>query len=177
MLTFASVKYNKSQLELGATVIPRKIMKTTTFNPENIFVSFHIGRGGRFHNQGHVSFINEMDFEDLIIANVNDGKLFLNDTVYDPETDIETELPREQWTYTDAAGNVILEAGEADEKTGRINFDGDYDTDVTRTLDECNEKEWNALIHAYNDMEYMSDELIAGIEEYCKENGIELNER
>lgn len=136
---------------------------TTNFNSESIYVSFHIGRGGHFHNQGHVSFIGEMDFDDLVRANINDGKLFVNDSVYNPETDEETELPRDKWTYTDGAGNTILEEGEADQKTGCIDFDGQYDTDYTRRLSDCGDKEWNAIIKAFEDGEYMGDELKAAV--------------
>lgn len=30
------------------------------------YISFHIGRGGSFNNQGHLSFSGEEDFQDLI---------------------------------------------------------------------------------------------------------------
>lgn len=144
---------------------------------EPIYVAFHIGRGGMFHNPGNKTFLGELDYEDLIRENVNDGKLFIEDTSYDPETDAETDLPREEWYATDGAGNIIIEKGDLDRKTGCINFDGAYDTDYAKTIEDLDEKEWEAIINAYNGMEYMSDELVAAIREYCNEHGIELEER
>lgn len=135
-----------------------------------IYVSFHIGRGGQFHNQGHKSFIGELDYEDLVRENVNDGKLFIVNSSYDPETDTETELPREEWYATDGAGNVIIEAGELDRKTGRINFDGDYDTDYASTTDDLDEEEWEILTKEYEDaVTFMTEKLKKEIEKYISE--------
>lgn len=116
---------------------------------EPIYVAFHIGRGGHFNNPGHVTFLGFHDFEDIIRMAVNDGKLFINDTDYNPEADVETELPREKWTATDAAGNTLLEEGELDRKTGRIEFDTIYDADYVTTLEDLDEREWDALVKAY----------------------------
>ena len=116
---------------------------------EPVYVAFHIGRGGHFRNPGHLTFLGFHDFEDIIRMAVNDGKLFINDTDYDPETDVETELPRERWTATDAAGNTLLEEGELDGKTGRIEFDTIYDADYATTLEDLDEREWHALAKAY----------------------------
>lgn len=125
---------------------------------ERLFVRFHIGRGGRFNNQGHLSFVNEDNFQDLISACAD--KLFDAKSIYDEETETETELPEDEWNYHDAGGKILVKGREAMEAdTGRLDWDGLYDTDYVKTTDELNDNEIECLWEEYCHEAWMSDEL------------------
>ena len=144
-------------------------MKTT----DNIFVSFHKGRGGRFHNAGYITFRGEYDFQKLL--QLCSDVLFEVKETFDEDGN-EVALPENEWYVHDGTENHLLDGkAEMEAKTGCLDFDGEYDTDYTRTLDECGEKEWDALETAYNSTEkhFMSEELIEAIEDYF---GIEEEE-
>lgn len=133
-----------------------------------IYVSFHVGRGGRFHNPGHLTFIGEYDFQSLIAERSH--KLTICDTIWDDSQNMEIILPDDEWKLVDSGSNVILEGRKAIEaKKGVLEFDTIYDKDYTITLDECDEKEWNALLNSYEnavERNYMSDDLQNEIKEY-----------
>lgn len=137
-----------------------------TYN--EIYVSFHVGRGGRFHNPGHITFIAECDFQELIVNRSSD--LFLCNTTWDEDKDEEVELAPEDWKLVDTGSNVILRGRKAIEaKKGVLEFDTIYDKDYTITLDECDEKEWDALRYAYEkplERYGMSEDLQREIREY-----------
>lgn len=125
---------------------------------ERLFVRFHIGRGGRFNNQGHLSFVNEDNFQDLIDACAD--KLFDTTSVYDGETDTEIELPENEWNYHDAGGKILVQGREAMEaETGRLDWDGLYDTDYVTTTDDLFDNEIECLWEEYCHEAWMSDEL------------------
>lgn len=118
--------------------------------PEPIYVSFHIGRGGRFHNPGHLTFRGEEDFQ-YLIAECSDSCIIISEDV-DGNT-----LPDEDWTLEDHGGNVILQGrSEIDARTGRLEWDGEYDTDYTTTADELSDEEIEAIKVSGA---YISDEL------------------
>jgi len=102
-------------------------------------IKFHIGRGGRFYNQGHLSFkgIQEIDEGDVFYS------LFLND---------ETKE-----YYTETGSEVGLTEEGAATGIGRIDIDGDYDTTYTTTVDELTEKEIEVL---RDDSDYDAKEII-----------------
>lgn len=141
-------------------------MKT---NNENgvMYVSFHIGRGGHFGNQGYLSFTGEEDFQDLI-RRCSDVCLIV-DTAID-ENDVEYELPKDKWHLDDLGSNVILEGRDKIEAlTGILDWDGDYNTDYVTTTDDLSEKELDVLYKAYLDEEWMSEDLK---DEICNQMGL-----
>lgn len=148
-----------------------------TYN--EIYVSFHMGRGGRFHNPGYITFLGEYDFQKLIEE--DSDKLILCDTAWDDEKDEEVALDPEDWKMVDTGSNVILEGkDEIEAKKGVLEFDTIYDKDYTRTLDECNDDEWAALKRVYDDeidrKFYLSADLQAAIKDYfCIEEAMEIN--
>lgn len=116
-------------------------MKKIYFNSETI-VAFHIGRGGRFNNPGHLSFVGEHkigDFTDnlwsptIIDENAEDGY-------------IDDERPEAEWTCEsgDSVGltNAMVASG-----IGRIEYDGEYDTTYTMYLKDVEQdsREWDAI--------------------------------
>lgn len=127
---------------------------------KQLFVRFHVGRGGRFNNQGHLSFVNEDNFQDLISACKDDANLFEVNSVYDVETDTEKDLPEEEWYLYDAGNKILVQGKEAMEaETGCLDWDGEYDTDYVKTTDELNDKEIECLWEEYCKDAWMSDEL------------------
>lgn len=141
-------------------------MKT---NNENgvMYVSFHIGRGGHFGNQGYLSFTGEEDFQDLI-RRCSDVCLIV-DTAID-ENDVEYELPEDKWHLDDLGSNVILEGRDKIEAlTGILDWDGDYNTDYVTTTDNLSEKELDVLYKAYLDEEWISEDLK---DEICNQMGL-----
>ena len=129
-------------------------MTTATNNNESkIYVSFHIGRGGHFHNPGHLSFHGEEDFQDLI-RRCSDVCMIIDTDENDKP------LADEDWKLVDTGSNVILEGREEIEAmTGRLEWDTIYDTDYVTTTDDLSEAEEDAIWEAYKNEEYMSDEL------------------
>ena len=139
---------------------------------KTIYLSFKVGRGGRFHNPGYVTFLGEFDFQELINRCSDD--LMLIDTTWDEETYEEVPLPESEWKMVDTGDNIILEGKyEIEAKTGVLDFDGDYDKAYTITLDEVwRDEEWEALRKAFKDdwSESMSAELRAAIIDHFDEN-------
>lgn len=118
----------------------------------NIFVHFHIGRGGRSNNQGHKEYrgtgkpmqdlMNEYGF---IISEDENGK----------------QLPDSEWKFVDGGDNVILEGREAIEApTGILEWDGEYNTDIVEYLSECSDEEYHLIIDAYNRRNYVDEDVI-----------------
>lgn len=97
---------------------------------QRTIVAFHTGRGGRFNNAGHVTFMGEKNFQDLI--SMNSENLFEQNRV----------KGRFSKPYlTDLNGQVIVEAEDFNALVGTLNFDNDYDTDCACYLDECSDEE------------------------------------
>ena len=133
---------------------------------EIIYVSFHIGRGGRFHNAGYVTFRGEYDFQKLL--NICSDVLFEVKETFDEDGN-EVTLAENEWYVHDCTGRHLLDGrSEMEARTGVLNFDEDYDTDVTRKLEDCDDKEWDALRRAYftNERLFMSEPLKTAIREY-----------
>src|ERR1035437_6185732 len=108
-------------------------MKTTKQSisfSENEIVCFHIGRGGRFNNEGHLTFEGVKS-----ITQTSDyDKLFIDEDATD-----DTE-------FRDGGGNgVELTLGEANTGIGRINIDNGYDTTYTCMIKDLDESEINAI--------------------------------
>lgn len=128
-------------------------MKTTINYSENTILCFHIGRGGRFNNPGHLSFdgtkkITETsDFSNLYPPKFKNG----ND-------DLKTL--KAEWL--DEIGNSVELTNEMIKTgVGRINIDNDFDTTYTTYLKDLTENEIDAIMEAKPwDLDYIKEALI-----------------
>ncbi len=85
-------------------------------------VKFHIGRGGRFYNGGHLSFLGFEGLNEHDIQNC-----FLN---------METK------EFEDGQGNSVgLTEGEYESGIGTVDHDGEYNSTYAKYLGDCTEKE------------------------------------
>lgn len=92
---------------------------------------FHTGRGGQFHNPGHVTFVKFGTIQD----SENWHQYFFRD---------------EENKWYDEGGNE-LDCQINEDGTGYINDDNDYDTDHWVKEDELNAKQIEAIKRAiYN---------------------------
>jgi hypothetical protein len=134
--------------------VGKNIMNTSAVNHkgERIIVAFHIGRGGRFHNQGHSTYIGEKNFQDLIQLRSND--LFYRDR------DMFGRFCKPY--IVDCNDTTIVEAEDMTALVGKLDYDGDYDSHVACYLDECDEE---TLKQIADSGEWLSSE----IKEYIKE--------
>lgn len=151
-------------------------------------VAFHIGRGGKFHNQGFLSFIGKNkigDFTDnlfLNYENLDDVKKAIKDRpnlekkfdkcLNDDNFSFFEKLGFDfgEKVYFDGGGNQV-ELTEKEEETGigRINIDHDYDTTYTTYLDECDQKEVEAIL---NSSQWNSKSLL---EQFFAENDVKMD--
>ena len=121
--------------------------------PDDKIVAFHIGRGGRFHNQGHKSFM-------LHVNRLSD--CFTNDSFIMEENSEGDTLPDEEWLLCDNGGNVILKGRDnIESETGILDWDGEYDTDIIKYVSECDENELRLLILAYENKKLDDDVMVA----------------
>lgn len=111
-----------------------------------IIVAFHVGRGGRFHNAGHKTFIGEMDFQELISRN--------DSNLYKQNRDRNGRFCKPY--FTGAGGNIVDASEDIRGEVGYLNFDGQYDTDSCEYLDNCSEEELRIII---NSGRYVSNDL------------------
>lgn len=140
---------------------------------ERKIVAFHIGRGGRFNNAGFLRFLgekrigdftedlypgyeNERDFKDRLGWDQSfDGIPCILDcfTNRDLET-LEksygiTEEQLGEYGYWKGNGNHSgLYEKQVESGIGTINIDHDYDTTYTTYLDECSDRELEAIIYS-----------------------------
>ena len=121
--------------------------------PEDKIVAFHVGRGGRFHNQGHKSFMPHVN-------RLSD--CFTNDSFIMEKNSEGDTLPDEEWLLCDNGGNVILKGRDnIESETGILDWDGEYDTDIIKYVSECDENELRLLLQAYEKQELDEDILVA----------------
>lgn len=115
----------------------------TTINNENktITVAFHIGRGGRFNNQGHKSFLPGVS---------SLQQCFKESSTVISEDENGVLLSDKQWKLIDGGGNTILEGRkDIEATTGILEWDTDYDTDIVRNIEDCTDDEMTILFKAY----------------------------
>ena len=127
---------------------------TNSFQPKTITVCFHVGRGGYHHNPGYKTYNPYVhSIQDLSVY----GFLHCEDEDGNP-------LPDDEWTLTDQAGNIILEGRkEIESPVGVLEWDGIYDTDIVRYLEDCTKEEMELVMEAYRNNEIEDknlDELI-----------------
>lgn len=164
-------------------------MKQYSDTIEKTFVAFHIGRGGHFHNAGHLSFVDQdrpiSDFVgDLFSAYENQYAIFKKikgrenlEEKYEQASDGDEDglnffakkgLPFGELEYTDGSCPVGLTLEQANSGIGRINIDHEYDTTYVSHLEDCDENELR-LIH---DDAFVSD----SVREYCRE-ALDINNK
>ena len=137
---------------------------------DNTIVAFHVGRGGSFNNQGHLSFLGENEIGDFINdlypdyenINVFKKRYGFADTadnqrcILDLITDGEFEQLEEKFgiteemlgdvVYFDSGGNPVgLSQDDVDSGIGKIDIDGAYNTTYTKSLEDCDEYEIEAI--------------------------------
>lgn len=103
--------------------------------------TFKIGRGGRFYNAGHKKLIGYNESLQDYFQDV-----FLIDGADDDE---DEKLPEEEWLLLDANGNTLLKGYEIMSRTGTLDFDGDYDTIIVRSIEELREDEKSIVLDSY----------------------------
>lgn len=88
------------------------------------YITFHIGRGGRFNNAGYKTFYDAIDFQELI-------RRESNNLYYDEDS----------FCYTDAFGNILIDAEKSESYSGVLDYDGEYDTFITKRINNLSEEE------------------------------------
>lgn len=129
-------------------------------------VSFHIGRGGRFNNPGHITY-------EPYVERLRD---LYNDMTIIEEDEEGNRLPVEQHVMYDSGGKEILRGLDIYEETGTLDIDGEYDTYIVVRLDEMPEKYENALMNAVKDGRHMSPADRVLFTEYLAEQGYDKAE-
>ena len=129
-------------------------MNTTVFEEaQNIKVRFHIGRGGRFYNAGHKTYVGTVN-------GLSD--CFGESTMLISEDENGKPLPDSEWRLMDGGGNVILSGrDEIESETGILDWDGEYDTDIVRHLSECDDDEYQLILDAAERGEYVEKVVLA----------------
>lgn len=135
-------------------------------------VAFHIGRGGHYHNAGHLSFCGVKDINKLtdgLSINYENLKDFKDRFGYDYTGDkeqkciidlitdhnfieleekfgITEEMLGEEIYYNGGGNPVGLTVAKAKTGIGRINIDEQYNTTYTCYLKDCDENERHAIV-------------------------------
>ena len=124
----------------------------TTTNTSTTIVKFNIGRGGKFNNQGHKTFIGT----ERIDQGDDYDSLFLNE---------------ETGEYLDCDGNSVeLTKEEAEKGIGTIDLDGSYDTTYTKYITDINETELDILL---SEDHYIAQQVV---QELCDLNDCDKDE-
>lgn len=154
-------------------------MKQYSNTTEKTLVAFHTGRGGHYHNAGHVSYLGQdtpiftytndlfVNFENFReILNQVGNRENLRELVLNAEYDNAQYRRLTNWgvdfgkeIYTDCNGSPVGLDFEND-GTGEINIDNDYDTTTVIRLEDCSEGQLQLIL---NSDEYISQDVI----EYC----------
>ena len=102
-------------------------LNNTNHEAQKTIIAFHIGRGGRFFNQGYKTFEGFKS-----ITDVSDfDTLFLNE---------ETK----EWLSA-TGEEVVLTEEEANSGIGSIDIDGEYDTTYTTLLSDISSDELEVI--------------------------------
>ena len=128
-------------------------MNTTILEKaRNLKVRFHIGRGGRFYNAGHKTYV----------GTVNNLSDCFGDSFIISEDENGKPLPDSEWQLVDGGSNVILSGrDEIESETGILDWDGEYDTDIVRHLSECDDDEYQLILDAAERGEYVEKIVLA----------------
>ena len=121
-----------------------------TPKPKSIIVCFHVGTDGHHNNPGYKTYNPYVKtLQDLSVYG------FLN-----CEDEDGNELPDNEWTLTDQAGNIILEGRkEIESPVGILRWDYEYDTDIVRYIEDCDDEEIDILYNELINYKYMDDDV------------------
>lgn len=135
-------------------------MNTTILDlAQNMKVRFHIGRGGHFHNAGYKTYV----------GTVNDLSDCFGDSTVISEDENGKPLPDSDWQLVDSGGNVILSGrDEIESETGFLDWDGEYNTDIVRYLEDCNDDEYQLILDTSERGGYVQKPVLAYV---CSELG------
>ena len=107
-------------------------------NNQEIIVAFHISRGRRFFNPGYITFLPDVHcLQDL----------FDDNTLLITEDEDGNQLPVDKHLLLDNAGKELLHGQAIYEKTGVLDFDGEYDSYHVCYLEDVPEKYEPILIN------------------------------
>ena len=120
----------------GVPDVRRKI-KLSIMKTSKIIVAFHIGRGGRHNNPGHLTFIGEKNFQELLSLNCNN--------VFEHNQDEKGGFCTP--FLTDGQGNSVTDDDIRGE-VGRLEFDGHYDTYTARYIEDCTDSELEVIVQS-----------------------------
>lgn len=135
---------------------------------QKTILAFHIGRGGRYHNSGFLSFIGKKNIgeftSDLFAGYENQGEFSARygwdscddgDCILDclSNRDLDrlekafgiTEKMLGEYGYSDNNGNFIISQTDVDSLIGRINLDNEYDTTYTKDIEDLTGEEIYAI--------------------------------
>lgn len=128
-------------------------MNTTILEgAQDLKVRFHIGRGGRFNNAGHKTYV----------GTVNDLSDCFGDSIVISDDENGHPLPDSEWQLVDGGGNVILTGrDEIESETGILDWDGEYDTDIVQKLSECDDDEYQLILDAAERGAYVEKDVLA----------------
>ena len=121
---------------------------------KNTIVYFHIGRGGRYHNSGHVTFYGQKNIKEVLrmldsgkhwnfIAKENESKIYrmlkkrglknllaLFEKCRDNDDfeifEKKTGLKLGEDIYTDGNGDELITVAQVETGCGTLDWDGDY---------------------------------------------------
>lgn len=127
-------------------------MRHTEKTVKIMYVSFHVTRGGRFFNPGHLEFVGEMDFQEL--------QSYLDSHIFIKNRDEKGRFCKPY--IADCDGNQVS-YDDISAMVGTIDLDGDYDTYYVMDADDMGEEELEA-IRKYKG--YLPDELRAMLTDY-----------
>lgn len=137
-------------------------MRHTEKTVKIMYVSFHVTRGGRFFNPGHLEFVGEMDFQEL--------QSYLDSHIFIKNRDEKGRFCKPY--IADCDGNQVS-YDDISAMVGTIDLDGDYDTYYTIDAENMGCEERDAIRKAKG---YTSPGLQELVSSYNFEDGIEDNE-
>lgn len=126
-----------------------------------IYVRFHVGGGnvhGFFQKSGVKSFVDESDFQQLLSICSND--------LYSVTRDENGKFCKEY--YADQNGNTMVEHEDLKAKTGSLDWDGTYDTDIVKTFEDCTDEEKEIICKSNS---WKSPQLQELLEQFKEETG------
>lgn len=143
-------------------------------NTEKTIVCFHVGRGGRFHNQGHKSYLSYTT-PDKLVEDDSKHWFFINPENYYEVKNKLGDRPNllerfEQCSndndytffenlgfdmgedyYFDGGGKALVSVADVESGIFSVNHDYDYDTDYSCYLEDCDEHELELIVEAGRD--------------------------
>jgi hypothetical protein len=123
---------------------------------KQIYVTFHVTRGGKFNNGGFKKFHSEQNFNELVsyfmdalfIQNRDKNGKFCKPFIHDGNG---VSLTNDDWK------NGL---------TGTLDFDGEYDTLITKNIVDCDELELQKIKDS-QEFDFCSEELQQYINKNC----------